>query len=143
MGIFTYPSSGLSSREFRIITMKALFAAAAILGLGAPAMAGPYVNIENNAGFTGSDFEGSVTETHVGYEAELGDSAGWYVQAGPAFVSPDGDDTTTELSGKVGIGADVTENINLYAEIAAQTQDEINFDEDLNIGTKIGVKYTF
>ena len=123
--------------------MKALLLAGAASFMAAPAFAGPYVNIENNAGFTGSDFEGSVTETHAGYEAALGEDAAWYVQAGPAFVSPDGEDTTTELSGKVGIGADVTDRINLYAEIAAQTQDEINFDEDLNIGTKIGVKYTF
>ena len=123
--------------------MKALLIAGAASFLAAPAFAGPYVNIENNAGFTGSDFEGSVTETHVGFEAPLGESAGWYVQGGPAFVSPDGEDTTTELSGKVGITAAVNENLGLYAEIAAQTQDEINFDEDLNFGTKIGVKYTF
>ena len=123
--------------------MKALLLAGAASFLAAPAFAGPYVEIENNAGFTGSDFEGSVTETHVGYQADLGEDAAWYVQAGPAFVSPDGEDTTTELSGKVGIGADVTEHIGVYAEIAAQTQDEINFDEDLNIGTKIGIRYTF
>ena len=123
--------------------MKALFIAGAASFLAAPAFAGPYVNIENNAGFTGSDFEGSVTETHVGFEGGLGENAGWYVQGGPAFVSPDGEDTTTELSGKVGIGADVSENLNLYAEIAAQTQDEINFDEDLNFGTKVGLKYSF
>ena len=123
---------------------KSVFAATAALSMSAgAALAGPYVNIENNAGFTGSDFEGSVTETHVGYESAIGENSAWYIQAGPAFVSPDGEDTTTELSGKVGIGADVTENVNLYAEIAAQTQDEINFDEDLNFGTKIGVKYTF
>ena len=124
--------------------IKSVFAATAALSVSAgAAFAGPYVNVENNAGFTGSDFEGSVTETHVGYESALGESAGWYVQAGPAFVSPDGGETTTELSGKVGIGADVTDHVNVYAEIAAQTQDEINFDEDLNIGTKIGVKFTF
>ena len=123
--------------------MKALLIAGAASFLAAPAFAGPYVNLENNAGFTGSDFEGSVTETHVGFEAPLGESAGWYVQGGPAFVSPDGEDTTTELSGKVGITAAVNENLGLYAEIAAQTQDEINFDEDLNIGTKIGVKNSF
>ena len=123
---------------------KSVFAATAALSMSAgAALAGPYVNIENNAGFTGSDFEGSVTETHVGYESAIGENSAWYIQAGPAFVSPDGEDTTTELSGKVGIGADVTENVNLYAEIAAQTQDEINFDEDLNFGTKIGLKYTF
>ncbi len=123
--------------------MKALLIAGAASFLAAPAFAGPYVNLENNAGFTGSDFEGSVTETHVGFEAPLGDNAGWYIQGGPAIVSPDGGEVTTELSGKVGIGADVSENLNLYAEIAAQTQDEINFDEDLNFGTKIGVKYSF
>ena len=123
--------------------MKTLLIAGAASFLAAPAFAGPYVNLENNAGFTGSDFEGSVTETHVGYESGLGDSSSWYIQGGPAFVSPDGGETTTELSGKIGIGADVTERVNVYAEIAAQTQDEINFDEDLNVGTKIGLKYSF
>ena len=123
--------------------MKALLLAGAASFLAAPAFAGPYVEIENNAGFTGSDFEGSVTETHVGYQSDLGEDAAWYIQAGPAFVSPDGEDTTAELSGKVGIGADVTEHIGVYAELAAQTQDEINFDEDLNIGTKVGIRYTF
>ena len=123
--------------------MKTLLIAGAASFLAAPAFAGPYVNLENNAGFTGSDFEGSVTETHIGYESGLGDSSSWYIQGGPAFVSPDGGDTTTELSGKIGIGADVTEQVNVYAEIAAQTQDEINFDEDLNIGTKVGIKYSF
>lgn len=123
--------------------MKTLIIAGVASFLAAPALAGPYVNIENNAGFIGSDFEGSVTETHVGYESSLGDSSSWYIQGGPAFVSPDGGDGSTELSGKVGIGADVTDRVNLYAEIAAQTSDEINFDEDLNIGTKIGVKYSF
>ncbi len=123
--------------------MKTLIIAGVASFLAAPALAGPYVNIENNAGFTGSDFEGSVTETHLGYESGLGDSSSWYIQGGPAFVSPDGGDGSTELSGKVGIGADVTDRVNLYAEIAAQTSDEINFDEDLNVGTKIGVKYSF
>ena len=48
---------------------KSVFAASAALSMSAgAALAGPYVNIENNAGFTGSDFEGSVTETHVGFE---------------------------------------------------------------------------
>ncbi len=123
--------------------MKTLLIAGAASFLAAPAFAGPYVNLENNAGFTGSDFEGSVTETHVGYESGLGDSSSWYIQGGPAFVSPDGGETTTELSGKIGIGADVTERVNVYAEIAAQTSDEINFDEDLNVGTKVGLKYSF
>ena len=80
--------------------MKALLLAGAASFMAAPAFAGPYVNAENNAGFTGSDFDGSVTELHLGYEGDLGESAGYYVQAGPAIVAPDGDDATTELSGK-------------------------------------------
>ena len=124
--------------------IKSVFAAAAALSMSAgAALAGPYVNIENNAGFTGSDYTGAVTETHVGFDGALGESAGWYVQGGPAFVSPDAGDNTTELSGKVGIGVDVTERLNVYGEIAAMTQDEINFDEDLSVGTKIGVKFSF
>ncbi len=123
--------------------MKALLIAGAASFLAAPAFAGPYVNLENNAGFTGSDFEGSVTETHVGFESGLGENSAWYIQGGPAIVSPDGGDNTTELSGKVGVTADINENLGIYAEIAAQTTDEINFDEDLNFGTKLGLKYSF
>ena len=123
---------------------KSVFAATAALSMSAgAAFAGPYVNIETNAGFAGSDYSGATTETHVGVEGALGTDAGWYIQAGPAFVSPDGGDTTTELSGKVGIGVDVTERLNVYGEIAAMTTDEMNFDEDLNLGVKAGVKYSF
>ena len=122
---------------------SALAAVATVAFSSTAALAGPYVNIENNAGFTGSDFEGSVTETHVGFESALAESSAWYIQGGPALVSPDGEDLTTELSGKVGGGVDVTEDLGVYAEIAAQTSDEINFNEDLNFGTKLGVKYNF
>ena len=124
--------------------MKTALIAAAACMLAAPAaMAGPYVEIENNAGYTGSDYEGSVTETHVGYEGSLGESSSWYIQGGTAFVSPDGEDTTTELSGKVGIDVAVTENLTAYGEIAAMTNGEIDFDEDLSVGTKVGVRYSF
>ena len=116
--------------------------AAAPLFAGA-AVAGPYVNVETNAGWTGSDYTGAVTETHVGFEGELGTDAGWYIQAGPAFVTEDGGETTTELSGKVGIGVDVTERLNVYGEVAAITSGEIDFDNDLDYGVKVGAKYTF
>ena len=124
--------------------MKAIIAAAAAAPLmAAPAFAGPYVNIESNSGFTGTDYDSTLLETHIGVEGDLGENAGWYVQAGPAIVMPDNGDTTTELSGKVGIGVDVTESLNVYGEVAAITTEEINFDEDLNVGVKLGVKYTF
>ena len=123
---------------------KSAFAAVAALPvLGSAAIAGPYVNIETNAGYAGSDYVGATTETHIGFDGDLGESAGWYVQAGPAFVNNDGEDGVTELSGKVGIGADVTERLNVYGELAAITTGEIDFDEDLNIGVKAGVKYSF
>ena len=117
----------------------AAIAAASTLGAGA-AFAGPYVNIETNAGFSGSDYGSAVTDLHVGYEGPVGDSAGYYVQAGPALVSVDGDDTTTELSGKAGIGADVSENLNVYGEIAFITVDG---SDDNDYGIKLGAKFLF
>ena len=116
--------------------------AAAPLFAGA-AVAGPYVNVETNAGFTGSDYTSATTETHVGFEGELGTDANWYIQAGPAFVSVDGEGTTTEYSGKVGVAVELTERISAYGEVAAITQGEGDFDEDLNYGVKVGATYRF
>ena len=119
--------------------IKSVFAATAALSMSAgAAFAGPYVNVESNSGFTGSDYNGTVTETHLGYEADLGESAGYYVQAGPALVAADGEDLNTELSGKAGVGVDVTDNVNIYGEISFITD-----DNDNGYGTKVGVKYTF
>jgi outer membrane autotransporter protein len=67
----------------------------------------------------------------------LGD-AGWYVQAGPSLVAPDGGDTDTEFSGKAGIGAPLTDDLSVYGEISFLTG-----DDDTNYGTKVGVKYSF
>ena len=124
--------------------MKAIIAAAAAAPfLAAPAFAGPYVNIESNSGFVGSDYSSSLLETHVGYEGDLGGDAAWYIQGGPALVFPDGGDTTTELSGKVGVSAGLTERLSAYGEVAAITSDQINFDEDLGVGVKAGLKFNF
>ena len=119
--------------------IKSVFAAGAALFLSAgAAVAGPYVNVEANSGFTGSDYDGTVTETHVGYEGDLGETAGWYIQAGPAFVAADGEAVETELSGKVGVGVDVTESINVYGEVSFITD-----EDDNGYGTKIGATYRF
>ena len=119
--------------------MKSFIAAAvAAPFIAAPALAGPYVNVEANSGFVGSDYSGTVTETHIGYEGDLGENAGYYVQTGPAFVAADGEDLNTELSGKAGVGVDVTDNVNIYGEISFITD-----DNDNGYGTKVGVKYTF
>ena len=60
-----------------------------------------------------------------------------YAQAGPALVIPDGGDQTTELAGKTGIKLKVNKN-QVYGEISAMTEDQINFDSPLKVGTKIG-----
>ena len=123
------------------ITMikSALAAVAAAPFFASAALAGPYANIEANSGFTGTEYSGTVTEFHVGFEDELGENSAWYIQAGPALVSPDGGDSETELSGKVGVGTNLTESLNLYGEIAFITDG----DEDNSYGTKVGVKYNF
>jgi len=108
--------------------------------LSSPVLAGPYANVESNSGFAGSDYQATVTDIHVGYEGPVGESAGYYVQAGPSIVAVDGTDATTELSGKAGIGFNVTEAVNIYGEIAFSTVDG---SDDNNYGTKLGLKYSF
>ena len=122
-----------------IIKSFAAAAAATALSAGA-AVAGPYVNIETNAGYTGNDYNSAVTDLHVGYEGDLGESAGYYIQGGPAIVAVDGEETTNEFSGKAGVGVDVAENVNVYGEVAFITVD--GSDEN-NYGLKGGIKFTF
>ena len=114
------------------------FAAPAVLTIaGSAALAGPYANIESNAGFVGSDYQGAVTEFHVGFGDEVGENASYYIQAGPALVSPDGGETDTELSGKLGGNYGVSERVDIYGEVSFITGDENNY------GTKLGVTYNF
>ena len=85
--------------------IKSVFAATAALSVSAgAAFAGPYVNVEANSGFTGSNYNGTATDLHVGYEGELGENASYYVQGGATVVSPDGAESDTVPSGKAGLG---------------------------------------
>ena len=59
-------------------------AAAAIALAPAAALAGPYVNVEANSGWTGSDYSGTATDLHVGYEGELGESASCLLYTSPS-----------------------------------------------------------
>ena len=114
-------------------------AAAAITFAPAAALAGPYVNVETNAGWAGDDYTGATTDVHVGYEGEIG-AASYYVQGGPAFVAPDGADGDTQFSGKAGVGVPVTDALGVYGELSFITAD----DSDNNgYGGKLGVKYSF
>ena len=113
--------------------------AAAPLFAGA-AIAGPYVNVETNAGWVGDDYSGATTDIHVGFEGALGDSASYYVQAGPAIVAVDGEDTDTQFSGKAGLGLPVGDNLGVYGEVSFLTAED---EDDFGLGGKLGLKYSF
>ena len=122
---------------------KTVFAATAALFTSAgAALAGPYVNVETNAGWAGDDYVGATTDIHVGFEGEVG-AASVYVQGGPAIVAIDGEENETRISGKVGVGVPVTDALDIYGELSAITaSDEFDMD-DLSVGGKLGVTYTF
>ncbi len=122
---------------------KSVFAAAAAAIAFAPAaaLAGPYANVETNAGWTGSEYSGATTDFHVGYEGALGDSASYYIQGGASVVSPDGGESDTVPSGKAGLGLGLTDNLGAYGEVSfiGSGDDDI----DRGYGAKLGVKYNF
>ena len=122
---------------------KTVFAATAALFTSAgAALAGPYVNVETNAGWVGDDYIGATTDIHVGVQGEVG-AASIYVQGGPAIVAIDGEENETRISGKVGVGVPVTDALDIYGELSAITAtDEFDMD-DLSVGGKLGVTYTF
>ena len=119
---------------------KSVFAATAALSVSAgAALAGPYVNVETNAGWVGDDYSGATTDLHVGYEGEAG-AASYYVQAGPAIVSVDGEESDTQFSGKAGVGVPVTDAVGVYGELSFLTADD---EDDFGVGGKLGLKYNF
>ena len=114
-------------------------AAAAIALAPAAALAGPYVNVETNAGWVGDDYTSATTDIHVGFEGEAG-AASYYVQAGPAIVAVDGEDTDTQFSGKAGVGVPVSDALGVYGEMSFLTAED---EDDFGLGGKLGVKYNF
>lgn len=121
-------------------TAIATLAAAAAVAAPSAALAGPYVNVEANSGWTGSDYTGTTTDAHLGYEGTVG-AAAWYVQGGVSLVSPDGGETDTVPSGKAGIGAPITDALGAYGEVSfIGSGDE---DVDRGYGAKLGLKYNF
>jgi len=117
--------------------IKAFAVAVSGVLAGSAALAGPYVNVENNAGYSGGDYLGAVTDFAVGFEGGEGVYS-YYVQGGPAFVSPQGEDGEFELSGKIGGNVQATERFGVYGELSF-----ITADEDPSVGSKFGVKYSF
>ena len=110
----------------------AVVAASAI----SPAFAGFYVNVENNGSYTGDDFTMSGTDLHLGYEGSNG-SASYYVQGGALLSNPDGAESETNFSGKVGGSISAAEKIDVYGEFSVVTNDTNSY------GSKLGLKYRF
>ena len=120
----------------------AFAAAAAAVAFAAPgaALAGPYVNVEANSGFSGSDYTGTTTDAHVGYSGTTG-LLDWYVQGGASYVSPDGGSDDTVPSGKAGASIAATEALSVYGEVSfiGSGDDDI----DRGYGTKVGATWSF
>ena len=121
----------------------AALAASSTLFAGA-AFAGPYVNVETNAGWAGDDYTGATTDFHVGYEGQIGDGdSSWYIQGGPSVVAADGAQNEQVWSGKVGASAALSSSVGVYGELSAATADSDFSAENLGVGGKLGVKYSF
>tara|TARA_B100001989_G_scaffold72583_2_gene49587 strand:+ start:839 stop:1249 length:411 start_codon:yes stop_codon:yes gene_type:complete len=130
-------SAGFFLREIKtIMTIKssiAALAAAPLLASGA-AFAGPYVNVEVNSAFTGSDYTSTATDIAIGWEGN-----NWFVQGGPIISATDGGSSSTDFLGKAGGNVALNESVGLYGELAVQTAD----GADNAYGVKLGTKYTF
>ena len=121
----------------------AAIAASPFLFAGA-AFAGPYVNVESNIGYPDGEYSSATTDLHIGYEGSLSESADFYAQIGPAFGAVDGTDgTETEFSGKVGVSVAATDALGIYGELAGQTDEASNGDDEIDWNAKIGAKFTF
>lgn len=91
--------------------------------LATTANAGTYVNVESNSSFVGTDYVGTVVESHLGYES-VSEDFRFYIQGGPALVSVDGLDNTVEFSAKTGVSVNTSENLNLYGEYSLVSVDD-------------------
>ena len=120
----------------------ALAALASTTALATPASAGVYANVESNGARVGSEYTGSVTDVHVGYEKTAENGSSFYIQGGPAVVAEQGEDSDWRLSGKVGGNFQATDALGVYGEISLLTAEE-DSDDDTSWGTKVGVKYNF
>lgn len=110
--------------------------------IGTAALAGPYANVETNILWQGGDYDGALTELHVGYEYEASEDVTLYVQAGPAFVSVDGEENETEISGYLGAVAELSDNVEVYGELGLLTSGN-SFNDELFVGLEAGATYRF
>ena len=112
--------------------LKKVLAVAAASAIS-PAFAGYYLNVESNSAFLGSDYLTTGTDLHLGYEGGNG-TASYYLQGGAFLSNPEGGDSSTNFSGKVGGSVAATDKVDVYGEFSVVTNDTNSY------GTKLGVK---
>ena len=117
-------------------TLIASGVAVSAAALASPALADVYLNPEFNGGSYGDDYLGGTLTMDVGYEGSSGVYS-YYIQGGPALVMPNGSDSEVEFAGKFGGAVQASENVSVYGELSGITGDE------LSIGSKLGMKYSF
>ena len=102
------------------------------------------MNVESNLQYPDGDYSEANTELHIGYEGSLSENADFYAQIGPAFGAVAGTaGTETEFSGKVGVSVAATDALGIYGELAGQTDEASNGDDEIDWSAKIGAKFTF
>ena len=115
--------------------------------LAGAAFAGPYVNVESNLSYPDGDYSSTATDIHLGYEGTAGAEGkiAYYVQGGPSLNHTEvGDNTETEISGKVGGSYGISQDLGIYAEISGATDGEdASGDTVRNWGAKLGAKFVF
>jgi len=107
------------------------------LAFAAPAVAGPYVNVETSSKFAGTDYSKTATDFFVGYEGEVG-TLDYFIEGGPSMTTPDNGVSETVPAGKVGFSVKANKHLKVYGEMSASLNEGTN-----DYGTKAGVKYSF
>ena len=105
------------------------------------AFAGPYVNVEANSSWTGSNYTGTNTDAHVGWEGLLAKMLLTTFKVVLLSYSPDGGEADTVPSGKAGLGLALSDALSAYGEVSFQGSGDDSIDR--GYGTKAGLKYSF
>ena len=105
------------------------------------------MNVESNLSYPDGDYSSTATDIHLGYEGTAGAEGkiAYYVQGGPSLNHTEvGDNTETEISGKVGGSYGISEDLGIYAEISGATDGEDSDGDTVrNWGAKLGAKFVF
>ena len=121
--------------------MKQAFALSALALLGfataAPAFAGPYVGGKAVIKGTDEDLDKSALEMRVGYETKVGNLKP-YIEVGPNWETPDGEDTETSTALEIGTKIKMTD------AIGAKVKAEYTFvDDEIDWKYEASVSYEF